>query len=364
MAVLLLWDLTTGEQLLEMAGHADAVNAVAFNAAGDRAASGAGDDTVIVWGLPDGEQITQARYGSDVTSIAYSPTAERVAVGTQLGEVSIADTESGETLLLMGERNSIQHASQPIRALAYSDNGREIMSGGEDQLAIVWQVDTGRSLYVFDAHSAAVTGVAFDGTGRSAVSSSSDGSLYWWSLSTDSVTRIFERDRHTDEVSAITYNPGGDSLVSADLDASVFRRAVNQGRVTDTFHQTPDAQADTVYTVDFCRDGDRWVSGAGDGSLTLWADGAPAVQMTDIHTDEILSIGVQPGTEAVLAGDGAGKVVLWNPDDGTAIRILGDGEADPTHTRAVTSIAFNADGSRVLTGSVDRTVILWNVENG
>jgi WD40 repeat protein len=55
----LLWDLTTGEQLLEMAGHADAVNAVAFNAAGDRAASGAGDDTVIVWGLPDGEQITQ-----------------------------------------------------------------------------------------------------------------------------------------------------------------------------------------------------------------------------------------------------------------------------------------------------------------
>jgi WD40 repeat protein len=47
-----LWDVETGRQLAEFAGHTRAVFSVAFSADGRRAASGSADQTARVWNLP------------------------------------------------------------------------------------------------------------------------------------------------------------------------------------------------------------------------------------------------------------------------------------------------------------------------
>ncbi|MEO0562579.1 MAG: hypothetical protein AAF125_10715, partial [Chloroflexota bacterium] len=66
----------------------------------------------------------------------------------------------------------------------------------------------------------------------------------------------------------------------------------------------------------------------------------------------------------VLAGDGEGKLVLWNVQATEAVRVFSDGTGETGHTREITSIVFSEDNSRALTGSVDRTMILWDVATG
>ncbi|MHC4875469.1 MAG: protein kinase domain-containing protein [Planctomycetota bacterium] len=61
-----------------------------------------------------------------------------------------------------------------------------------------------------------------------------------------------------------------------------------------------------------------------------------------------------------------GYVQLWDASTGKLVtRQFGDGQdARNSHTDAVLSVRFSADGSQLLTGSYDMTARLWNVESG
>src|SRR5262249_10255411 len=63
-----------GRELLRLAGHPDAVRAVAVSADGHRAVSGGDDRTVRVWDLPGGREVHRlARHRAGVTGVALSP---------------------------------------------------------------------------------------------------------------------------------------------------------------------------------------------------------------------------------------------------------------------------------------------------
>src|SRR2546425_12715446 len=53
-----------------------------------------------------------------------------------------------------------------INAAAFSPNGRLIVSGGDDPVAIVWEASTGKVLRRLVGHTSPVTAVAFSSDGR------------------------------------------------------------------------------------------------------------------------------------------------------------------------------------------------------
>jgi len=131
--VIFLWDLTTGQCVSTLSGHAGDVNALAFSADGKRLASGGEDHAVKVWDLETGrETLTLARHKDRVTALAFSPDGKRLASGSDDKTVILWDTATGEAVKVITD-----HAGG-LTAAAFSPDGKWLATGGLDKRMLLW----------------------------------------------------------------------------------------------------------------------------------------------------------------------------------------------------------------------------------
>ncbi len=185
-----VWDLTTGRELLHIAGPGDPINALAFSPDGNRLAAAFGErlgatprpGLVRVWELPGGREVyTLKAHGRAAGAIAFSPDGKLLASGSADGTVCLWDAASGKRA-----RALVGHA-EPVRGIAFSPDGSRLATAslvetlptseavrlGEVKL---WDTSTGQDLLTLPGHTTVV--FAPDSTRLYAVS---DGRIKVWS---------------------------------------------------------------------------------------------------------------------------------------------------------------------------------------
>src|SRR3984893_17667338 len=90
-------------------------------------------------------------------------------------KVSLWETASGQSRRFRGH-------SGGVGAVAFSLDGRHIVSGSGDKTLRLWEVTSGREITRFEGHSAAVRALAFSPDGRHLVSASGDRTLRLWEV--------------------------------------------------------------------------------------------------------------------------------------------------------------------------------------
>lgn len=137
-----LWDVSTGKELRRFEGHTDTVGSLAFSPTGRYAVSGGWDHTVRLWDLATGKEVrTLLGHEEAVWSVAYSPDGKYVISGAGTTDdfrsgkkvrivhagctLGIWETSTGRELLSLGH-------PRPVRTVAFSPDGRAIISGSDD----------------------------------------------------------------------------------------------------------------------------------------------------------------------------------------------------------------------------------------
>jgi len=197
----------------------------------------------------------------NVTCVAYSPDGKSILSGDEKGTLHLWDVASSRLVCTFsGHTDSVQ-------SVAFSPDGRTLLSGSGDKTTRLWEIATGRELRRFDGHSGLVWSVAFSPDGQLALSGSADSTLRLWNIATGRELQRFEGHRR--DVLSVAFSPRSHAVLSGGSDRTVRLWDAATGKEIYIFK----GHSRSVWSAVFAPDGMSFLSGDEDGTLSLWNAG-------------------------------------------------------------------------------------------
>jgi WD40 repeat protein len=331
------------------------VYGLALGPDGHRLASANGDGTIGVFDVETGESLLTLRGHKDfVFSVAFSPDGKRLASAGADRKVKVWDLETGGvTLSRDGHEGVLTGAAY---AVSFSPDGR-CLAYGVDGDVVLWDLSAGQELFHLRGHERFATCVAFSPDGRLLVSGSFKGLVRLWDTLTGRLVRTIVA--YDDPITSVAFRPDGRCLASASFDRLVKIWNAASGEPVRTLR----GHTGLVLGLAFCHDGRRLASCGEDKTVKLWdADTGQEVLKLRGHAALCECLAFSPdGHRLATAGHDA-TIRIWDATPLTG----NEGQEALTlrHDHEVWSVAFSPDGRRVASASWDKTLRFWDATNG
>ena len=286
--------------------------------------------------------------GAPVRAVAFSPDGRAVAACAKDGRIYCWEAKTGK-LLHKVEGNR-------WRSLAFSPDAKLIAAVGsrpqqQGEVGTVHVVDaiTGKILFTLKEEGGSSDAVAFSPDGRHLATAGSDGTMQIYDLPRGARRLVWHG--HNGAISALAFSPDGKTLASGGADHSVKLWDSETGKEVRVFTGTAE-----VTGVAFSRNGKLILAGSQDGAVRLWdVQAGKELLRLDAHRNGVRSAVFSPDRQIVATAGADGTVKLWDASLGRQLRTI---VADK---KAVNGIAFSPDGQIAASGCADGTVKLWHV---
>jgi WD40 repeat protein len=220
-----LWDLAHGKLEEQLRGHLDRVRCVAVSPDGRLAVSGACDGALLLWNIEERRLLKRlVEQKSWIVSVAFAPDGRSVLFGSLDGSLRLWHVDGKKSgilqrLLAPGELRRFLGHEQSVTSIAFDTTGRHAVSGSMDKTVRLWDVASGAARQVLKGHLAGVTSVALALDGRHILSGSMDKTIRWWDAATGTEVQRFEG--HTDVVTSVALSSDGRLALSGSADRTV-----------------------------------------------------------------------------------------------------------------------------------------------
>ena len=292
-----------------------------------------------------------------VSSVDFSPDGKSILTGDYENSLKLWDSKTGKVI------KTFNGHTNWIRSVAFSPDGREILSGsggvfgtdgkpvvGNDNTIRLWNVQTGREIRSYENNKEPILSVAFSSDGKEVLSGGDDDNVKLWDR--NSGKQIHSMLGHWDDVHCASFVPNSHFALSGSENGSIRLWDLDRGVEIRSFS----GHTGSVESIACSKNRKLVVSAGKDLTIRIW-DFNTGTELRQIngHLGEVNSIRLSPDDNFILGGGSDGTVRIWDVTSGEQVCLL------EGHEKAVLCLAYSTDGRQVVTGGVDGTVRIWKL---
>jgi WD40 repeat protein/serine/threonine protein kinase len=283
----------------------------------------------------------------EVEHVAFSPDGRRIVTASRDHTARVWEVRTGEAVT-----PPLRHGHLVWKA-AFSPDGRRVVTASHDRTARVWDASSGRAVTPALPHDSAVVDASFSPDGRRVVTASTDGTARLW----DAVTGRPRTPplKHASWLYSVSFSPDGRHVVTASNDhtAQVWDAATGQPTAPPLRHGA------AVTSAAFSPDGRQVLTASDDHTARLWdaATSRPAGPPLE-HGDRVLRAVFSPDGSYVSTCSFDTTARVWQAATGRAVT------PPMKHRNSVRSASFSPDGRYLVTASYDHTARVWEAATG
>jgi len=269
---------------------------------------------------------------------------------------SILNAIAQQDTVVNFEQNLPGHTNA-VETVAYSKDGKFLISGSWDNTARLYTVDTSGGITFsksFTGHFAAVTAVAINYQSTMIATGSKDFTVRVYDIATGKL--LFVSRDHKEAISNLLFDPAGLMLFSSSHDGSI--------RLYDVanFENNKAEKA-----LQFGTKVNDFILSTAKGAF-LVASAKPVIEQITLkknvtksftgHTGPVNCLDMSPNKKMLASGSDDKTIIIWDMATATVLKKL------TGHAWKVTSVQFSPDGKYLVSTCNTGEIKLWNLETG
>jgi WD40 repeat protein len=370
-----VWDVANGKRLYDHLMLDPTARQIDLSLDGKQLLASVGDKGTVAVLYRAGEKkpaaLNDQEASGDFNRLqgALSPDGKLAAVPHYGNFIDFYDTTTGKLLQFF-----VRSQSTAVR-VTFSPDGTQLAVGERTGLVTLWRLpqspvlrprrsplhSAGEALSAprnLKGHQAAIEALAFTGDGRKLISISHDNTARCWDVDEQEESRVLQKGRR--QIDALSYSPDGRYLVEASMRDGIHVHDLTSTDPPRSLTTHPSRRA--VFSPD-----GRLIAGGPDHRLTLWdaKTGALLGTLAEPEAEELGALAFSPDGHWLAVGVGGPHNFAVDPPQKVMVFDVTQRKKHRTFATGtqVNAVAFSADGKLLAAAGHNRTVWLWDTSS-